>query len=67
VENTDMKNTLYTFSAILLLFTSCGTKDNKNETEHYPTYDTTQKMENINTGDQESNSHNQQNDTGAKH
>jgi hypothetical protein len=34
--------------AILLALTSCGTTDNKNEVENYPTYDTTETTDHIN-------------------
>jgi hypothetical protein len=45
-----MKNLLITVA--ILALTSCkhGAQDNKNENSNYPTYDTTQKMENINKG-----------------
>lgn len=45
------KTILIICSTVVFVFggTSCGTKDNKNEVEHYPTYDTTDKPEQINS------------------
>jgi hypothetical protein len=43
-----MKKIIYSLFIVVPLLTGCGTKDTKNEAENYPTYDTTQKMENLN-------------------
>jgi hypothetical protein len=49
VKMVSMKYSVYlTVMVLLLLCLGCGTKDNKNSVEHYPTSDTTAKMENIN-------------------
>ena len=44
-------------AALMLVLAACGTTDNKNEVEHYPTYDTNQKQ-NINAPDSANNAPN---------
>jgi hypothetical protein len=39
------KLSLITLPLVLCVLTSCGARDNKNEAESYPTYDTTEKAE----------------------
>ncbi len=50
-----------------LAMSSCGAKDNKNEVENYPTYDTTANMENINNGTPENSSSNEKTNSGDIH
>jgi hypothetical protein len=44
---TPMKKFL-TFFALCIVLGACGTHDNKNEVESYPTYDTTRRTDHIN-------------------
>lgn len=46
-----MKKILFLAALAANLLLACGQKDNKNEAEPYPTYDTTQTMERINDPD----------------
>jgi hypothetical protein len=64
-----MKKTILIILATgaIILLSSCGAKDNKNELEHYPTYDTTQKMENLNNGNPDSSSSNEKTNSGDIH
>jgi hypothetical protein len=43
-----LMNRLLMFFALGLALAACGTHDNKNEVENYPTYDTAQRTEHIN-------------------
>jgi hypothetical protein len=49
---------------IMMLLGGCGAKDNKNEVEKYPTYDTTSRMENLNNGNPDSSMNNKNNKDG---
>jgi hypothetical protein len=63
-----MKKSLLAATPILLfIFCNCGTKDKKNEAEPYPTYDTTNKMENKNNAPVDSSSLNVPKDKGDIH
>ena len=51
-----MKKT-FILSGLVLALCACGARDDKNETENYPTYDTTEKMEKINDPKNDSAQH----------
>ena len=46
MKNERMKIRLFYLTALVLA--ACGTTDNKNEAENYPTYDTTEQTDHIN-------------------
>ena len=52
------KTILFTAALLFNILISCGTKDEKNEVEPYPNYDTTSRMENINDPDSAASSQN---------
>jgi hypothetical protein len=47
-----------------VMLCGCGAKDNKNEVENYPTYDTNARMENLNNQDPDSSMNNKNNGEG---
>jgi hypothetical protein len=62
-QKNNMGRTLAILSVIWMM-AGCGAKDNKNEVQNYPTYDTTQKMENLHNGEPDSSMNNKNNGEG---
>jgi hypothetical protein len=60
-KNTMKKIMIPALSLLCMLVTGCGAKDDKNEAEKYPTYDTTSRMENLNNQDPDSSMNNKNN------
>jgi hypothetical protein len=64
-QTTFMKKNIIPVTLLFLLIGfACGTKDNKNEVENYPTYDTNQPAENRTTAPPDSSSLNSPKDQG---